>query len=247
MSTSGPPLAGVRAVVTGAARGMGQACATALAEAGAHVVGLDRTPTDGLLTCDVSDPAAVEEAFASAVKTLGGLDVLVHAAGIQLDSPAESIPVADWEQVMRVNALGTVLTNQAAFPHLLAAGGGSLVNFASNAGVQGMPGSAHYAASKGAVLAWTRTCAREWGRHRIRANAIAPGIWTPMYDDYRARMTPEEMERHDSWQATRIPLGGRLGDPARDLAPVVVFLAGSGSRFVTGQTLPVDGGALLLT
>ncbi|MCY1461631.1 3-oxoacyl-[acyl-carrier-protein] reductase FabG [compost metagenome] len=107
-----------------------------------------------------------------------------------------------------------------------------------------MPGAAHYAASKGAVLAWTRTLAQEWARHGITVNALAPMIWTPMYDVHRAKMSAEELAAHDQMLSRIIPLGGKLGNAEQDLAPVMVFLAGEGSRFITGQTLCVDGGTV---
>ena len=106
----------------------------------------------------------------------------------------------------------------------------------------GLSGCAHYAASKGAVLGWTRTIAQEWGRYGITANCVAPGIWTAMYQKTRDGMTPEQLALHDAGMAQMIPLGGRLGDPDRDMAPVLLFLVSDAARFITGQTLPVDGG-----
>ncbi|MDX6505794.1 MAG: hypothetical protein QOG06_438 [Gaiellaceae bacterium] len=98
------------------------------------------------------------------------------------------------------------------------------------------------------MLAWTRTVAREWAPHGIRVNAVAPMIWTPMYDKRRERLpTPEAVAAHDRDKAARIPLGGKLGDPDLDFAPVMVFLASDGARFITGQTLAVDGGGMMLT
>src|SRR3546814_15065136 len=102
----------------------------------------------------------------------------------------------------------------------------------------------HYAASKGAVLAGTRSLAAAWGRYGITVNAVCPVIRTPMYETTRKAMTHEQLERHDASLAVTIPLGGQFGDPARDCAPVVVFLGGDGARFVTGQTHAVDGGVL---
>lgn len=249
-------LSGKRIIVTGAARGIGASAARALAAAGATVTGLDiiEGPTDSVdptsvaLTygvCDVSSRASTVAAFDQAVMAMGGLDGLIHVAGIQRYTAAEAITDEEWDLVVGVNARGTMITNQAAFPHLKDKGG-RIVNFASAAGAMGLRGCAHYAASKGAVLAWTRTIAQEWGPHGISANAIAPGMWTPMYDGTRAGMTPEQLEAHDRMMANMIPLGGRLGDPDADMAPVLVFLASDASRFVTGQTLAVDGGLMMV-
>jgi NAD(P)-dependent dehydrogenase (short-subunit alcohol dehydrogenase family) len=110
-----------------------------------------------------------------------------------------------------------------------------------------MPGGAHYSASKGAVLAWSRTVAQEWARYNITVNAVAPGIWTLMYEAHRAVMTPEQLAAHDKVMAQAVLIGGKLGDPMRDLAPVITFLVSDGARFITGQTLPVDGGMLFMT
>lgn len=250
-------LANKKIIVTGAARGIGASATRALAAAGARVTGLDlsgpsadtaESPSSGVFayeTCDVSSRESTRAAVDRAVAAMGGLDVLIHAAGVQRYTPAEAITDEDWELVVGVNARGTMIVNQAVFPHLKDRGG-RIVNFASAAGALGLRGCAHYAASKGAVLAWTRTIAQEWGPYRISVNAIAPGMWTPMYDATRAGMTPEQLEAHDRGMAMMIPLGGRLGDPDADMAPVLVFLASDASRFITGQTLAVDGGLMMV-
>jgi NAD(P)-dependent dehydrogenase (short-subunit alcohol dehydrogenase family) len=222
---------------------------------GARVVSLDVAEEAGRAVasesdavfrrCDVSDQQSVETALDDAVAHLGGLDVLVHAAGIAPGAPAAETPVELWNRVMSINATGTYLTNQAAFTHL-SSGGGRILNFASAAGVQGLPGKAAYSASKGAVLAWTRTAAVEWAPYDITVNAIAPAIWTPMYDTTRAGMTPEQLASHDEMMAKAVPLGGRLEDVERDFVPVMAFLCGDGARFMTGQVFAIDGGTLML-
>jgi NAD(P)-dependent dehydrogenase (short-subunit alcohol dehydrogenase family) len=254
-------LKGKRFIVTGAASGMGAATAVAYAREGAQVIGIrhDRAGEDVLAAtdaagagsfdfvhCDVSDREQVPAAVAEAVARLGGLDGLVHAAGIAPGAPVEAIDYDEFERVFAVNMRGTYLTNQAVFPHLREHGG-KIINFASPVGVNGMAGKAHYAASKGAVLAWTRSLAREWGVHRITVNAIAPAIWTPMYDRTRAAMSPEQLAEHDRTMARIVPLGGKLGDIDRDFVPFMIFLGGDGAGFLTGQTYVIDGGALILS
>ena len=91
-------------------------------------------------------------------------------------------------------------------------------------------------------MSWTRTAAAEWGGDNITVNALLPAMWTPMYEEFRSRMRPENLAAHDAAMAARVPLGGRLGDPDRDLGPVMVFLASDGSRFITGQLISVNGG-----
>ncbi len=253
-------LQGRRIIVTGAAGGIGASAVRALAGAGAHIAALDVSDEAGravateatrngpgradYFRCDIRHRDAVASVFAAAVGMLGGLDALVNVAGAERAAPAEDIAEADWDLMFDVNARGTFHTNQAAFPHLRERGG-RILNFGSAAGVMGLPGCAHYSAAKAAVLGWTRTIAKEWARFGIGVNALAPGMWTPMYEAHRARMTPGELKAHDSMMARAIPLGGRLGDPDRDMAPMLVFLLSDGARFITGQTLAVDGGLMI--
>lgn len=258
---AGDALNGRRIIITGGASGMGAALVRAFTAEGAQSVSMDIDDENGeriartasaagpgratYLRCDVSDKASVDEAFAKATEVLGRLDALTHAAGISPGAPAESIALADWERVFAINARGTFLTNQAAFPYLKDHGG-RIVNFASGAGVQGQMNKAHYSATKGAVLSWTRTVAKEWGKYGITVNALAPAIKTPMYALTRSLMTPEVLVAHDAELKIRMPLGGALGDADRDFAPVLVFLVGEGSRFMTGQTIAIDGGMCMV-
>lgn len=246
-------LTGRRVIVTGGASGMGEGLVRAFPGLGAQVVAMDNNVETGrcvatragahFVALDVCDSRSVEAAVAQAVALMGGLDVLIHCAGIAPGGPAASTSPATWERVMSVNATGTFLLNQAVFPYL-SEGGGAILNFASAAGVQGYPGKAAYAASKGAVVAWTRTLAQEWGSLGISVNAIAPAIWTPMYDQTRAQMSAEQLAEHDRQMRQAVPLGGRLGDIDEHFVPVMAFLASTGARFITGQVLPVDGGIL---
>jgi NAD(P)-dependent dehydrogenase (short-subunit alcohol dehydrogenase family) len=255
------PLTGVRAIVTGGASGMGAGIVSAYAAHGAQVISLDLRAGPGaeiaekataagpgsaaFIAADVSDKASVDSAFAAAAEALGRIDVLVHAAGIAPGAPAEKIAVEDWDNVFAVNARGTFLTNQAAFRYL-SASGGRIVNFASAAGVTGLPNKAHYSASKGAVVAWTRTVAKEWGHLGITVNMIAPAISTPMYAKTRSLMTAEQLAALDATLRAEMPIDGKLGEIDRDLVPLLVFLAGPGARFITGQIFSVDGGMLMV-
>jgi NAD(P)-dependent dehydrogenase (short-subunit alcohol dehydrogenase family) len=252
-------LQGKKIIVTGGARGIGASVVRAYAEQGAKVAALDVLDEEGLKVaaqvnerfpgavtyqhCDIASRAEVAAAFDAAVSHMGGLDAMANIAGVERTSPAEDIGQEHWDLIFDVNVRGTLHTNQAAFQHLHERGG-RIINFGSAAGISGMPGAAHYAASKGAVLSWTRTVSQEWARYGITVNAVAPMIWTPMYDTHRAKMSPDELAVHDKHLSTIIPLGGKLGDADKDLAPVMVFLASDGSRFITGQTLCVDGGTV---
>jgi NAD(P)-dependent dehydrogenase (short-subunit alcohol dehydrogenase family) len=246
---------GLRIVVTGGASGMGEALVRDFARHQAKVVSMDIADEAGqaiaaaagaaFVHCDVSDEASVGSAFEQSARQLGGLDVLVHAAGIAPGATADQITLAGWEKVFAVNARGTFLTNQAAFEHLKGHGG-RIINFASAAGITGLPGKAHYAATKGAVIAWTRTVAKEWGQYGITVNCIAPAIDTPMYQKTRSLMSAEALAALDAKLAADMAIGGKLGDPDRDLAPVLRFLAGPGSRFITGQIFSVDGGLTMV-
>lgn len=255
-------LSGRRVIVTGGASGIAAAAIRGLAGAGASVGSIDVTETEGqavasdanaagpgtafFVRASVADRAEMFAAVDACVARMGGLDALIHAAGVQQYKPAESLDDEDWERVVGINARGTMIANQAAFPHLKANGGGQIVNFASAAGIKGLPGCAHYSASKGAVLGWTRAVAQEWAVHNITVNAVAPGIWTSMYDRTRSRLTPEQLADHDAAMARAVPLGGKLGNADTDMTPVLLFLVSDGAQFITGQTLPVDGGAVMV-
>lgn len=250
-------LDGQRIIVTGAANGIGAATLAAYVGEGARVAALDVEDEQGrervaalgerahFFHCDVSVKDDVESAFASAAAWLGGLDVLAHVAGIERGGAAESISAEDWSRVLAVNLLGTVFTNQAAFYHLKDRGG-RIINFGSGGAVRGQVGSSHYAASKGGVHAFTRTVAQEWGGYGITVNAVAPGAWTRMYDEYLDRLGEQGRQMAINAMRHMIPIGGKLGDPARDIAPVMVFLASPAAHFMTGQLIAVDGGMVML-
>ena len=244
-----------RAIVTGGASGIGAATVRAYAREGARVVALDVDDAAGsricedvgaaFLRCDIADRAQLFATVDRAVAQLGGLDIMANVAGVERRTPAEDIPDDEWDLVFSVNVKGTLYTNQAAFRHLKDHGG-RIINFGSGAGIRGQAGSAHYSASKGAVMAWTRTVAQEWAKYRITVNSVVPAIWTPMYDAWRARMSDQERMIHDMAMQHVVPLGGKLGDPDGDMAPVMVFLASDASHFMTGQCFAVDGGMIML-
>ena len=248
-----------RIIVTGSTYGIGASVTAALVAAGATVASMARSTDIGeqqaealgaagpgeirFRRCDVSDRTEVAAAFADAVADMGGLDALVHVAGIEGGGAPEDETDDDWDRTFGVNAKGTFIVNQEAFAHLRD-GGGAILNFGAGAGLDGLATNAVYAASKGAVAAWTRSVAAAWGRYGITVNCICPAVGSPMYDEHRARLSADELAAHDARMAEKIHIGGRLGDADRDLAPMVVFLCSDGARYVTGQTLCIDGGAL---
>lgn len=244
-------LHGKRVIVTGGAGGIGNAAIKWFVAEGARVActynnALPDLPASVVRRrCNISDRTEVLQVFDGIVADLGGLDVLIHAAGVHGSRLADQIDEAEWDRMFDLNAKGTVWTNQAAFRHMQAHGG-SIINMGSVEGVRGFAGNAAYAASRGAVMAWTRSVAQEWGRHRVRVNCVAPAIATDIYQRQRQAMDPTSLAAMDAALAKSIPLGGRLGDPLHDLAPVLAFLAGDDSHFITGQTVAVDGGLMML-
>jgi 3-oxoacyl-[acyl-carrier protein] reductase len=187
-----------------------------------------------ILAVDVADEPSVSAGMAQAMARLNGLDILVNAAGIIVESPLATLIPADLDRMYAVNLRGPVLVTRAALPHL--ADGARVINLASELAYLGRAGASAYCATKGAILSLTRSWARELGP-RILVNAVAPGPTdTPLLNF--AGMTPELQELELS-----NPLG-RIGRP-EEIAAAIAFLAGPAASFITGQCLGVDGGAAM--
>ncbi|KQX50056.1 MULTISPECIES: SDR family oxidoreductase [unclassified Streptomyces] len=238
------PLAGLRAVVTGGASGIGLAVARLLDSQGAAVAVLDLDPdaVPGPLTAvraDVADDASVRTAVASAAATLGGIDILVNNAGIGAAGTVEDNPDDQWHGVLDVNLLGVVRTTRAALPHLRRSEHAAVVNICSIAATAGLPQRALYSASKGAVLSLTLAMAADHVRERIRVNCVNPGtVDTP----WVARLldAAEDPAAERAALSARQPTGRLVS--AEEVAAAVVYLASPAAGSVTGTALAVDGG-----
>ena len=244
-------LDGQIALVTGAARGIGQAIALKLAADGADLAlcdlqaeWLEETAAKvkdlgrrvECYSVDVSNGDAVSETVKTIEKDFGQIDVLVNNAGITKDGLIMRMSEDDWDAVLNVNLKGVFLFTKAAMRGMMKKRSGSIVNIASVIGLIGNAGQANYAASKGGVIAFTKTVARELSSRNIRCNAIAPGF-------IRTKMTDELSEDVQQKMLTQIPLN-RFGDP-EDVANVVAFLAGNASGYVTGQVISTCGGMVM--
>lgn len=247
-----------RILITGAARGLGEAFARAALQAGAKVALSDVLGERGLalatelnaafdgraqyLHMDVSDSACVNVAMTQAVQWLGGLDGLVNNAAITNSGgkPMESISEDVWDKVMAVNAKGTWLTTVAAKPYLIRSseerGLGRIVNVASDTALWGAPNLMAYVASKGAIVAMTHAMARELGEHSITVNAIAPGLTLGESTEY----VPQA--RYEHYKNGRAIKREQTAD---DITATVMFLLSQSSGYITGQVLPVNGGFVM--
>ena len=253
-------LQGRRILVTGAAGGIGAAAVKVFTEAGATVAASYRSsPPPGSLDaeaiwlqCDLRSPEQADKAVAAAASALGGLDTVLHAAGTWGPGPAGEITEENLDFMLDTNVKATVFTNQAAYRVMRDAGqGGRIINLGSGEAVTGITWSSSYALAKGAVHAWTRSAAKAWGRYGITVNAVAPAVETPGAERFREFLGPEAAAMIRKSTSQTRPIAGsfgaeELGDPVRDLGPVLVFLAGPGSHFVTGQLLAVGGGSMML-
>jgi len=240
--------------VTGGARGIGRAICEAYAKAGAKVAVADLLEEDARATADeiggmavrmdVTDLASIASGVAAIEQKWGGIDILVNNAGIFNMASIDKITVEDYRRQYDVNVGGTIFAIQAVVPSMKARGGGAIINFASQAGRRGEPNITLYCSTKAAVISVTQSLALELAQDRIRVNAIAPGVIdTPMWEVVDAQFAeyenkPKGQKKREVGEA--VPLG-RMGDPC-DVADPCVFLASDEARYITAQTLNVDGG-----
>lgn len=245
-------LKGKTAVITGSGRGIGKAIAVRLAQLGANIV-LNDIPSceyieetaqeirgmgaeAAVVTGDVRNIKDVQNLVNTAVETFGQIDVFVNNAGITRDGLLLKMSEEDWDLVMEINLKGAFNCIKTAVKPMMKKRSGSIINIASVVGEMGNPGQANYSASKGGLIALTKTTAKEFAKRNIRCNAVAPGFIASAMTD----KLPEETRKQ---YLSAIPLS-RFGN-ADDIADVVAFLASDMSRYVTGQVINVDGGLLM--
>ena len=255
-------LEGRKAIVTGAAKGMGAAITTTLAREGADVVltardtaALEKVATEvhalgraaHVVDCDVTDEAQVEAMVGKALEAFGGrIDILVNVAGVTgpIETPVQDIDVADFDYVVTANERGTFLPIKYVVPTMIARREGKIVNISGTSGLRGYAMRTAYSASKWAVRGITRTVALELGKHNINVNAVCPGI----VDGPRMQKLCEEKARIRGWTAEEVydeyvqDMALKRVTSAQDIANAVLFLASEDSRQVTGQHIAVDGG-----
>lgn len=258
-----PPLLGRVAIVTGGAKGIGAAIAAVLLDDGANVVvcGRDVAALDQQLAAmeaahpdrgvaavpaDVTDPGAVEDLVAGTVERFGGLDVLVNAAGATgpIETPAQDVDPDDFRALIDINIVGTFLPCRAAIPHLIARGGGRIINLSGTSGLRGYRNRIAYSSSKWAVRGMTRTLALELGPHDITVNTICPNV---MHGDRMTTIVREKARKtgrteEDVYRdfAAQTALGRFVEDT--DVANAARFLVSDGARNITGHDIPVDAG-----
>lgn len=239
------PIAGKTAIVTGGASGIGAAIVAAFAAKGARVAVLDlnvevsaaaatRYPGAMSAACNVADPASVETSVAAVERDFGRIDILVNSAGIVDLAPAVEIGLKAWQRTLDINLTGSFLVAQAVGRRMIASGGGTIINLASQAGSVAIDGHVAYCASKFGVIGMTKTLALEWGRHGITVNSISP---TVVLTELGKKAW--EGPKGDAMKA-QIPMG-RFAEP-EEIAAAAVFLASPGARMINGADLVVDGG-----
>ena len=244
-------LEGKVALITGGARGIGQAIAMTFAREGADIVVADvnleiaqktASEIEGLgrkamaLAMDVTNYTAVEEGVNKILDKMGKVDILVNNAGITKDNLLLRMSLADWDAVINVNLKGTFNCIKAVSRPMVKQRSGRIISIASIIGLMGNPGQANYAASKAGIIALTKTVAKELASRNINANAVAPGF---IQTEMTAKL-PEEIKKK---MLEAIPLG-KLGTP-EDVANVCLFLASQESSYITGQVITIDGGMVM--
>lgn len=247
-------LEGRVAIVTGAGQGIGRGIALAFAKEGAKVAIVDLIEELGeavaseirglgeqalFVVCDVGSEDQVKGMVDHVASQLGPIDVLVNCAQYrQHGLGVENFPEDVWDRTFQVGVKATLFTCKAVFPYMKEHGG-KIINFGSKAGLVGHANMAAYAANKEAIRGLTRVAAREWAKYKINVNVVCPAAKTPTQLK-AAELAPETMKVFEQ----AIPMG-RLGDPERDIAPAVVFLASQDSDYITGMTFLVDGGSAM--
>ncbi|MDZ5474374.1 3-oxoacyl-[acyl-carrier-protein] reductase [Bacillus sp. 31A1R] len=245
-------LQGKTALVTGASRGIGREIALELARQGANVAvnyaGSEASANEVVdqikalgqdafaVQCNVSDAESVGEMVKQTIEKFGSLDILVNNAGITRDNLLMRMKEDEWDDVINTNLKGVFLCTKAVTRQMMKQRSGRIINISSIVGVSGNPGQANYVAAKSGVIGLTKTTAKELSSRGITVNAIAPGFIT-------TDMTDKLSEEVKSEMLKQIPLA-RFGEPS-DIANVVVFLASDDSKYMTGQTLHVDGGMVM--
>lgn len=250
------------AIVTGAANGIGRACALRFAQEGANVACLDiseesneataaQCQAEGVealaLHCNVTDPNSVRFAIEAAIDEWQRLDILVAAAGIYSGSPLPEVSLKQWQRLIDINLTGVFLCNQAVAPLMITQKAGSIINISSMAGKTSFPASAEYSASKSGVIGLTRSVAMELAPHGITANAICPGnTITEMVREVAKQVGAQDGLSVEEWLAQRAaecPMK-RMAEPW-EIAGVAAFLASNDARYITGQSIEVDGGMVM--
>lgn len=249
-------LSGKSVTVTGGAFGIGRACVLRMVEEGARVAILDVLEDEGralevelvssghdvkFWAADVADERCLKSAIDAAATRFDGLHVMVNNAGISGSSkPTDQVSEAEWDQVQAVNVKGVFFGTKHAIPHLRAAGGGSIINLSSIAGLVGVGGIAAYHASKGAVRLMSKNDAITYAPEKIRVSSIHPGyIWTPMVENH-LRATSDDLGAAKAAAGQVHPIG-HMGEPD-DIAWAVVWLASDEAKFVTGAEVVINGG-----
>jgi NAD(P)-dependent dehydrogenase (short-subunit alcohol dehydrogenase family) len=232
-------LEGKVAIVTGGAQGIGAAIARGLEAEGAEVVVADLEPPEGGIQTDVSSEEDVERMVAEALERNGRIDILVNNAGLYASLEMRAfteIPLEEWNRVMEVNVASMFLTCRAVVPVMREQGGGKIVNISSGTPFRGVPFLLHYVTSKGAIVAFTRSLAKEVGADSIHVNCVAPGF--TMSEGVKSHPEVIEALRDVSVAARTI----KRDQVPEDVVGAVVFLCSPAADFITGQTMVIDGG-----